>query len=106
MRIMQVLPRLEVGGVERGVIDLAKYYKVRSDKIMNSRNIEIQCPNIEDNCHGRIKVSLNQIRRGEVVVCPSCGSRIELQEKGNGISSSWSTRRRICGFSKPDESHV
>ena len=27
MRIMQILPRMEVGGVERGVLDLATYFK-------------------------------------------------------------------------------
>ena len=59
---------------------------MQTSRILNSRNIEVQCPNTEGNCHGKMKVSLNQIRRGEVVVCPSCGSRIELQEQGDGIS--------------------
>jgi len=34
MKILQVLPKLNVGGVERGVIDLAKYYKNKDDEII------------------------------------------------------------------------
>ena len=35
MRVMQILPHMNVGGVERGVVDLAKFYKEKetgSDK--------------------------------------------------------------------------
>lgn len=33
MRIMQILPRMEVGGVERGVIDLTTYFKNNPDDV-------------------------------------------------------------------------
>ena len=57
-----------------------------ANKLLDARNIEVQCPNTETNCRGKIKVSLNQIRRGRTVVCPHCGVNIHLQEQGNGIS--------------------
>ncbi len=41
MRIMQILPRMEVGGVERGVIDLATYFKNEANKEANIENIVV-----------------------------------------------------------------
>ena len=34
MKIMQVVPRMDVGGVERGVVDLAKYFQDKEDEII------------------------------------------------------------------------
>ena len=34
MKIMQVVPRMDVGGVERGVVDLAKYFQDKEDQII------------------------------------------------------------------------
>ncbi len=34
MKILQVLPRMDVGGVERGVLDLAGYFKDKEDEII------------------------------------------------------------------------
>ena len=34
MKVMQILPRMEVGGVERGVVDLAKYFKDKATQIV------------------------------------------------------------------------
>ncbi len=34
MKIMQIVPRMEVGGVERGVIDFANYFKDKDDEII------------------------------------------------------------------------
>ncbi|MDD4182943.1 MAG: glycosyl transferase, partial [Candidatus Omnitrophica bacterium] len=41
MRIMQILPRMEVGGVERGVIDLTAYFKSSAAKEADIENIVI-----------------------------------------------------------------
>ena len=34
MKIMQIVPKMDLGGVERGVLDLAKYFKNKQDKII------------------------------------------------------------------------
>ena len=34
MKIMQVIPKMDVGGVERGVVDLARYFKDKEDEII------------------------------------------------------------------------
>jgi len=34
MKIMQVVPRMDIGGVERGIIDLAKYFQDKKDEIV------------------------------------------------------------------------
>lgn len=57
-----------------------------ANEILNSRNIELPCPNEDADCRGKIRVSLNQIRHGTTVTCPRCGLRINLKEKGNEIS--------------------
>ena len=56
------------------------------NEIMSSREIELACPNEDEGCRGKVKVSLNQIRHGKTVTCPRCGLRINLREKGNEIS--------------------
>ena len=45
MKVMQILPFMKIGGVERGVLDLAKFFKGRellTDK-QNITNIVVPC---------------------------------------------------------------
>lgn len=41
MRIMQILPRMEVGGVERGILDLTVYFKNKAGKETDIENIVV-----------------------------------------------------------------
>ncbi|MDD4954700.1 MAG: glycosyltransferase [Candidatus Omnitrophica bacterium] len=41
MRIMQIVPRMEIGGLERGVIDLTVYFKNRKDAGADIQNIVV-----------------------------------------------------------------
>jgi transcription elongation factor Elf1 len=45
------------------------------EKLLSEAPLDLPCPN----CDGKLRVSINQIKRHDTVICPNCGAHVELR---------------------------